>query len=269
MRDLVCVGDNVVDVYPASGTMYPGGNTLNVAVAARRYGVRAAYLGAVGTDPAGSLVRAALEREDIEASRLRVLEGTNAWCTIELSEGDRRFVDHDLGVSRFVLDEADLDYIGEFSLAHSGDCSGTEDQLAEIAERTRLSFDFSNRPPSYYRPLLRHASLACFSGSHLSEEESDAIAEEALAEGSELVLVTKGARGASLYRPGLDRLEAGAQPVAVVDTLGAGDVAIGVFLASHLSGKDAETALEEAMAAASEAVTRFGAFGYGTPIGRE
>lgn len=265
MSGLVCVGDNVVDIYPATGMMYPGGNTLNVAVAARRRGARAAYLGAVGTDPAGRLVRSALEKEGVETERLRLLEGPNAWCTIELTDGDRRFVDHDLGVSRFLLDEADLSYLERFGFVHSGDCSGTEGQLAEMSERTRLSFDFSNRPASYYRPLLPHCWLACFSGSHLSDEEADALANEALGAGNELVLVTKGSRGASAYEADGRRTDAAAAAVPVVDTLGAGDVAIGVFLASLLAGDDLRTALQAAMREAIAAVTRFGAFGYGTP----
>ena len=46
-------GDNVVDVYEHTGTMYPGGNAVNVAVAAKRCGAaRSAYLGHFGSDAA-------------------------------------------------------------------------------------------------------------------------------------------------------------------------------------------------------------------------
>ena len=50
MIRLLTVGDNVVDCYPDLGTMFPGGNTVNVAVHAQRNGAEAAYLGALGTD---------------------------------------------------------------------------------------------------------------------------------------------------------------------------------------------------------------------------
>ena len=50
---LVCVGDNVADFYPEEGILYPGGSTYNVAVLARRYGARTAYLGTFGNDIAG------------------------------------------------------------------------------------------------------------------------------------------------------------------------------------------------------------------------
>ena len=58
---IATVGDNVVDCYPDLGVMYPGGNTVNVAVHARRLGARAAYLGALGTDTAGRVLTAAWE----------------------------------------------------------------------------------------------------------------------------------------------------------------------------------------------------------------
>ncbi|UUZ81205.1 hypothetical protein LJK88_41995 [Paenibacillus sp. P26] len=46
---LIGIGDNVVDYYQDQGVMYPGGNVLNVAVAAKRSGAEAcAYLGITG-----------------------------------------------------------------------------------------------------------------------------------------------------------------------------------------------------------------------------
>ena len=63
---LLAVGDNVVDCYPDLGVMFPGGNAVNVAVHARRAGASSAYLGAVGTDPAGDLVRGSLVAEGVD-----------------------------------------------------------------------------------------------------------------------------------------------------------------------------------------------------------
>ncbi len=65
---LLGAGDNVVDRYRDLGLMYPGGNALNVAVAAARGGAAAAYVGAVGTDRAGDVVLAGLRAEGIDVS---------------------------------------------------------------------------------------------------------------------------------------------------------------------------------------------------------
>ncbi len=144
MSRLATVGDNVIDVYPALGRAFPGGNTVNVAVAARRGGAQAAHVGAVGAGPDGAVVRAALAAEQVETTRMRVLDGPNAFSTIELVDGDRVFGPHDLGVSVFRLDAGDLAYPRQFWCVHTGDCSSTEDQLADLA--ARVSFDFSDQP---------------------------------------------------------------------------------------------------------------------------
>ena len=151
---LVCAGDNVVDVYRGTGQAYPGGNALNVSVAARRSGVPSAYLGAVGEDEAGRRLIAALTAEAVATDRLRVLPGSTAWCGVQVVDGDRQFLDADFGVSMFDLSADDLTYIAGFDALHTGDNSGLEAQLADIAAATKVSFDFGSRPWSYVDELI-------------------------------------------------------------------------------------------------------------------
>jgi fructoselysine 6-kinase len=260
---LATVGDNVIDVYAALGRAFPGGNAVNVAVAARRSGVETAYLGATGAGPDGAVVRAALAAEQVETTRMRVLDGPNAYSTIALIDGDRVFGPHDLGVSVFQLDAGDLDYLRPFWCVHTGECSSLEDQLPALATANRVSYDFSDRPPAYYDPLLPHVWFASFSASHLSGDEAVALAHHAAAAGPELVLVTEGARGALLRTADgqVTRVPAGDfQPV---DTLGAGDAVIGGVLARLMLGDDAETALRAGQDLAAISCGHHGAFGYG------
>ena len=56
------VGDNVVDRYRELATMFPGGNPVNVAVAAHHAGAEAGYIGPFGSDRAGQVVLEALIR---------------------------------------------------------------------------------------------------------------------------------------------------------------------------------------------------------------
>src|SRR6202050_5969578 len=96
---LGCAGDNVVDVYQGTGKAYPGGNALNVSVAARRSGLTSAYLGAVGDDEAGRRLIAALTAEAVDTDRLRVRAGSTAWCGGQGGDGDRAVLDAGLCVS--------------------------------------------------------------------------------------------------------------------------------------------------------------------------
>lgn len=80
------VGDNVVDRYFNQRLMFPGGNAVNFAVHARRSGAEAAYLGVIGTDAEGDLIRSSLDAEGIELDRLRVKEGPSAFATVHMDD---------------------------------------------------------------------------------------------------------------------------------------------------------------------------------------
>ena len=48
------------------------------------------------------------------SDRLRVLPGSTAWCGVQVVDGDREFLDADLGVSMFYLSADDLAYVAGF-----------------------------------------------------------------------------------------------------------------------------------------------------------
>jgi len=263
---LLGVGDNVVDRYRDLGQMFPGGNALNVAVAARRGGASAAYLGAIGTDRAGQTVLDALRTEAIDLERTRIIDGPNAWADVNVVDGDRVFAGADIGISRFVLDEGDLTYASTFDLIHTGDNSMVESQVADLARHAPVAFDFSlHREPSYLDPLLPHVTLACFSASQDDEPAVLELLAQTIARGPRWALATRGMAPAILS----DGRQIWRQPVIparIVDTLGAGDSFIGRFLAGLFDGEAPAAALEEAARAAAVTCGSYGAFGYGVPI---
>jgi len=266
---LLGAGDNVVDRYRDLGRMFPGGNALNVAVAAARAGARAAYLGAVGTDRAGDVVLTGLRAEGVDTSRARVTEGPNAYADVTLVEGDRVFVGSDIGVSRFRLDADDLAYAATFDLVHTGDCSMLEEQIADLGAATRLSFDFSiHRGPAYIEPILPHLEIACFSATDLDEAAALGLLADAVARGPRLALATRGTAPALLH-DGRRTWRQRVVPTTVVDTLGAGDSFIGRFLVGVIAGEDPADALKAAALAAAATCGHYGAFGHGSPLAPE
>jgi fructoselysine 6-kinase len=259
--DLVAVGDNVVDCYPQLGLMFPGGNALNVAVQARRSGLRTAYLGAVGDDRAGQVVRSALKSEGVNAPRLRVVPGRTASAAVELVDGDRVFHGSDKGVAFFTPDPADLEYVGRFTLAHTSYCSGLEEHLPSLAARCRISYDFSDRyDPDYAEPLLADSYVATFSGSALDDEQIHHLIGWAHSRGPRYVVVTMGNRGA-LLSDGGNRHHQPSVTTAVVDTLGAGDAFLARTLVGLLRGEPHRQTLAAAAALAADTCAHHGAFG--------
>jgi len=266
---LLGAGDNVVDRYHDLGLMFPGGNALNVAVAAARAGSQAAYIGAVGTDRAGATVLEGLRAEGVDTSRVRVVDGPNAFADVAVVDGDRVFVGSGVGVSRFRLDAADLAWAASFDLVHTGDCSMLEDQVAEIAAAAPVAFDFStHRDPGYLDPILPHLAVACFSASDLEEEAVLDLLARAVASGPRFALATRGMAPAILH----DGRRTWHQPVLagpIVDTLGAGDSFIGRFLVGVISREDPAVTLHAAARAAAVTCGSYGAFGHGSLLAPE
>ena len=248
MVRIVGVGDNDVDCYLSDGLMYPGGNCFNVSVFARRCGAAAAYVGAVGDDAPGRLIRHVLDTEGVDASHLRVVEGRTAHCVIGHVGGDRQFVSYDLGVSRFEPSRGDLDFIARHDAAHVYQHAGLDGCLGAISLATRLSYDFSTRREP----------------DHRSRVAADWWLASIYAAGARWVLATRGADGAVLS--GNDGWhEITAAPATVVDTLGAGDSFIARVLVGLLRDESPDAVLQAAADEAARTCGYCGAVGYGVP----
>lgn len=262
---ILAVGDNVVDCYPDLGVMFPGGNAVNVAVHATRTGANSAYLGVLGTDPAGDLVATSLKREGVDLGLTRVLDGPNARAVVRVVSGNRVFEAADVGVSRFILGADDVAAMREFDVVHTGECSMVEAQLAEIAHSAALlSFDFSERPWDYVAAYAAYADVAIVSAAR-SVDTPDALAIRVAELGPTTVAVTQGASGATLFVDGRI-LHAPAGSGAVVDTLGAGDAFIARLLVGIAKQEPPESFLPAATEYATLTCASYGAFGYETPL---
>lgn len=104
--EVVCLGEVVVDAFrvsvrPLSFSFFPGGASVNVAVALARLGVRSAVLGKVGEDPFGKLLRDTLQAEGVKPS-LRVSKGERTSLTFVFGEREPcylRYASSDLSLS--------------------------------------------------------------------------------------------------------------------------------------------------------------------------
>ncbi|MGO1768589.1 MAG: PfkB family carbohydrate kinase [Microbacterium sp.] len=259
-------GDNVADRYLDAAILYPGGNALNVAVFAARLGASAGYLGVLGDDQAGRHVLQTLQAEHVDTTLTRVAHGPNATADVELRGNDRVFLRSDRSTALFDLDDDGLAAMVDYDIVHSGYAGTLLEQVPEIAERSRVSFDFGSRfDAERVDSHLAHLFLATYSGSHLAEEDALALVERVLEAGAEHVLVTRGADGALFGTVnGIHRQAA--EHTSVRDTLGAGDAFIAGMLVGLASGRDVRSTLVAASAQAAQVCQHDGAFGYGIPF---
>ncbi|WP_309105096.1 PfkB family carbohydrate kinase [Microbacterium sp.] len=263
---LLGAGDNVSDRYLHLSMQFPGGNAVNVAVFAARMGVHAGYLGVVGNDDVGRHLLSALAAEHVDVTHVRVGSGPNATADVELRDNDRVFLRSDRTTALFDLNDEQLELMRRYDVVHSGYAGTLLARVPEIAERTKVSFDFGARFDfDQLASSLHHLHLASFSGGHLVEREAEDLVRAARDAGAEHVLVTRGEAGAFVGAG--DRVyHQPADLVSPVDTLGAGDAFIAGLLVGLGTGRSMPATLAAASAHAAQVCQVYGAFGRGMPF---
>lgn len=269
-------GDNVVDKYEHLKIMYPGGNAVNFAVYAKKFGAeRSAYMGIFGNDAAGEHVISSLQAEDIELVKCIQVIGENGASKNTVIDGDRVFLESNeggiRGDMRYVLSRFDLEYIRQFDLVHSGNYCFTERELPKIRRAgVPISFDFSDdSTKEYFEMVAPNVDFAFLSCSDMAEEEIREKLAWIHSLGPAFVCASRGAEGCIAFDGERYYLQEALPVAKMADTMGAGDSLLTAFLVSFLSakkeGKTADIAdcLKTAAAFASEICGIDGAWGYG------
>ncbi|MEU5576213.1 PfkB family carbohydrate kinase [Streptomyces huasconensis] len=283
-------GDNIVDRFVDRGIDYPGGNSVNVAVYARRLGVEAAYLGVFGDDGLGRFLRESIGAQEVAMDHCVVRAGESGLSTLRVDDGERVFLGWN-GGGVTVREPLRLDpelaaYVASFDLVHSSVYARSESELPRLAASAPLvMFDLSSedeyRTPSYLDRVCPYVDLVLLSCSHLDEAATHTLLADVVERGAGMALATRGVDGAiartdrcSVAAPA--RQAGDAKPL--VDTMGCGDAFLAGFAISLVrEGWSADTplhrttieqALREGADAAYEQCFVEGAFGHGRPVGQ-
>jgi sugar/nucleoside kinase (ribokinase family) len=267
--DLTCVGDVMLDVHAASGTLAPGGDvhgrvlirpggtSANAAVWAVWAGARAAVVAAVGEDLPGELCVSALRERGVDTAGIRRCAGATGAMLVLTEEGERSMV-ADRGANA-LLSPDDLPPLEAGAVLVSGYLllqePGREVALAAFASvRTSLlAVEAASWPlleafgPDRFFEATRDcdALLANDEEARALTGKTGADAARALGERYRLAAVKRGAAGATLWLEGA-LLETPGEPTTERDPTGAGDAFDGVLLGSLALGLDPPDALARA-----------------------
>lgn len=267
---IIGVGDNVVDVYLDQNKMYPGGNSVNVAVLTKRAGAEAsAYIGIIGDDKTGDLIKNSLAEEGLDLSHLRVIHGSNGRNAIQLHEGDndRMFVGSNFGgdAAGFKLNllDCDIEYISQYDVLHTSVHSEIGYLLPQVLGKVKISMDFSDGyTDERIKNLCPFLDVAFFSGGGCTKEKIEATIKKALDAGAKLVITTMGLEGSFITDGKTRHFQPIFEAKDVVDTLGAGDTYISAFLLEYFTSNDLVKAAERGAKFALETLKYNGAFGH-------
>jgi len=267
---LIGIGDNVVDVYLDQNKMYPGGNSVNVAVLAKRAGAtESAYIGIIGDDKSGDLIKTSLASEGIDLSHLRVIRGSNGRNAIKLHEGDndRMFVGSNRGGESIKFNinllQEEIDYVTQYDVLHTSVHSEVGYLLPILKDKIKISMDFSDGyTDERIKKLCPYLDVAFFSGGGRTKEHINETTKKALDAGAKLVVTTMGLEGSLVTTGDKTHFQSIYEATDVVDTLGAGDTYISAFLVEYFTSGDMIKAADSGAQFALETLKYNGAFGY-------
>lgn len=274
---IACVGhcaiDHVfqIDSFPERATKTPahryesmgGGMAANAALACARLGARVRFVGAVGPDDAGRMVRDQLAAEGIDLTHLQRVPGTHtsASAIIVNRHGERHIFNHRGNALANAQLPDDAVFEGcDAVLADPRWPAGARAALLWARSHDRLSvFDADVAPQQDLAALVPLARWVVFSEPGLAAWSGPVAQEEALLRaiylGASCAAVTLGAKGVVLVADGqLHRVSAFA--IHAVDTTGAGDVFHGALTLALARGMQPGDACAYASAAAALKCTR-------------
>jgi len=255
---------------------FPGGKGANQAVAAARLGSPVSFVGRVGTDSFGTLLRTALNEAGVETSSVSSAEGPSGVAVIATGAGGENSIIVVAGangqVSPGYLD-SQLDVIRSAGilLAQLEIPLESVEHLARIARRESIPLMLDPAPArTLPGSLLKSVdwltpnetetcTLLGMAREDFKADSLDKAASAFLALGARNVILKLGERGCYLALADGSRKQVPACRVDAVDTTAAGDAFNGAFAAALLQGKDPVECAVWASAVAAISVTRHGA----------
>ena len=248
----------------------PGGAPCNVLALLNKMGKKTAFIGKVGKDQFGTLLRDTITEAGIDASNLMVDENVNTTLAFvhTFPDGDREFSCYRNPGADMMLtaDEVNPEVVKDTKVFHFGTLSMTHEGVREATKKAvetakangcLVSFDPNLRPPLWSSLDLAKEQMEYGFGKcdilKISDNEIQFVSgkedyDEGIAYLQEtynipLILLTMGKDGSRAYYKGM-RVERPGFSVKAIETTGAGDTFCGSSL-NYLVDHDFENLTEE------------------------
>ena len=248
----------------------PGGAPCNVLALLNKMGKKTAFIGKVGKDQFGALLRDTITEAGIDASNLMVDENVNTTLAFvhTFPDGDREFSFYRNPGADMMLtaDEVNPEVVKDTKVFHFGTLSMTHEGVREATKKAvetakangcLVSFDPNLRPPLWSSLDLAKEQMEYGFGKcdilKISDNEIQFVSgkedyDEGIAYLQEtynipLILQTMGKDGSRAYYKGM-RVERPGFSVKAIETTGAGDTFCGSSL-NYLVDHDFENLTEE------------------------
>ena len=259
---ILCCGEALIDMLPCTSdagqdAFAPacGGAVFNTAIALGRLGAPAGMLTGLSTDLFGELLSEELRASNVNTSHVITSDRPTTLAFVTLDSGQASYSFFDENSAGRMLSAQDLPAISSdvtalYFSCISLVCEPAADTYAALAQSEgqdrvvmldpNIRQGFITNEARYRERLGKMIKLADIV--KVSDEDLEWIdpsentltdkAKALLDQGPSLVIVTKGADGATAYMQGNGKVDVPAQKAQVVDTVGAGDTFNGGVLAA-------------------------------------
>ncbi|EJN10349.1 sugar kinase, ribokinase [Bradyrhizobium sp. YR681] len=271
---LISCGDALIDFVPTRNTdgreaVMPavGGSCLNVAIGMARLGAPTGFVGGISTDLFGRMIadHAAASHVELGLATRSDHQTTLAFVRIVAGESHYAFYDAETATRSWTYRRGSIPFntiealhVGSTTLVNDQGAAETKALIADARASTTISFDPNCRPnlvrdkPAYLARMAEFAGTADLikmsdvDFAYLFGEEPFAQRAAALlAQGTSLVVITRGNSGAIAWHAGAGQVEVAAPKVEVADTIGAGDsFQAALLFALHKQGRLARPQLK-------------------------
>ena len=257
---ILCCGEALIDMLPRETTLgekgfapYAGGAIFNTAIALGRLGIPTAFFTGLSDDMMGDILRDTLTASNVDFRPCATLSRPTTIAFVKLVNGQATYAFYDEGTAGRMIGQDDMPALGDDCEAmHFGaislipdPCGATYEALMTREYQKRvISLDPNIRPgfikdkPAHMARIARMAKMSDiikFSDEDLEwfgmEGDHDTLSAYWLNEGAKLVVITRGAEGATGYTKSF-KVSVPSERVTVVDTVGAGDTFDAGVLAS-------------------------------------
>ncbi len=249
-----------------------GGGGTNTAVALSRMGLKVGYVGAIGKDENGQIIRTQLQKEKISFLGSMVKEQTDYSVILNSLAHDRTILNYKGASAQLRFEDIDQKKLKQTKWIY---CSSlvdaayrTLEKISAFAVKNNINLAFNpssylaERGADYLKVMLRNSNVLI-----MNKEEAQDITQETEINGMlrgiksfgcEHAIITDGKRGVYAVC-GNERYDVLPHKVKVVESTGAGDSFASTFVGALAMGKDPQTALRLGIANAESVIRNSGA----------
>jgi ribokinase len=251
---------------------FTGGGGTNTAVAYSRFGLKTAYLGNLGKDENGNLIKKILKKEKVDFIGTSTKEQTGYSVVLDSMETERTILvykgsNDNLKFSKIQKNKLKTKWFHLASMV--GESFKTVEKLAEYAEKKdiKILFNPSNylaeKGYDYLYSILKRTEILL-----LNEEESRLLVKEdnildrlriLVSFGPKYVIITNGSEDIHAIYDGHYYIVTPNKVKDIKETTGAGDAFASTFLAAMIKGKNIETSLKLALINSQSVIKSLGA----------